>query len=167
MADTFTANLNLDKIEVGASDDTWGDKVNANMDAIDAKFASSGPGTAIPRDAANEANLPGLKISGAAATFRSLRFYTATSLRWLFGANATAESGANAGSDLELQSYDDAGNVLGTLLRIIRSTGAWSIFGAVTFNIVPKVGTDLVYTQGNDGPGSGLDADLHDSLDSA
>jgi hypothetical protein len=47
MSDTLTANLNLVKPENGASDDTWGTKFNANLEAIDAIFAAAGGGTSV------------------------------------------------------------------------------------------------------------------------
>lgn len=47
MPDTFTANLNLTKPEVGLSTDTWGTKLNAGLDSLDAIFAAAGTGTAV------------------------------------------------------------------------------------------------------------------------
>lgn len=143
MADTFTANLNLTLPEIGASDDSWGDKLNDNSDKIDVFFGTSGEGTVIVRDANNDALVSGINLTRAAGNARTIRLRSDADIRWDFGADATAETGGDVGSIFKINRYSDAGGLLGTPLQIDRATGL------ITFASTPKVGSNEMLHQGN------------------
>ncbi len=62
-------------------------------------------------------------INGLAGTARDFAYQSAGSNRWLLRCNTTAESGANAGSNLELQARDDAGSLIDTPVTLARVSG--------------------------------------------
>ena len=74
----------------------------------------------VPSVAATDSNMA---IDGPAGNNRSLLFRTGQSFRWIIRASAGAESGSNAGSDLEILARTDAGGTGSTPLTIVRSTG--------------------------------------------
>lgn len=72
-----------------------------------------------------------------------LKFQTAGSNRWAIRKTNATETGANAGSPLQIKSYDDAGSLIRNNLQIDRDTGLWTIIGDVKLSGGRLYGTAL------------------------
>jgi len=94
-----------------------------------------------------------LRLRSPAGQFRIMYLYTGSTARWAFGADNVTESGSDAGSNFFINSYDDAGTYLGGVLSINRATRV------LNFNVTPTALSNTMWHAGNDGSGSGLDAD--------
>jgi hypothetical protein len=89
-------------------------------------------------------------IQAAAGASKNVNFTTAGSVRWAAGANNTAESGTNAGSDFGISRYSDAGTYIDTPFAITRSTGAAAFSVSINTPILTSnAGLDIKTTGAN------------------
>lgn len=128
MADTLTNNLSMTKPEVGASEDTWGTKFNANLDAIDAIFAANGSGTSVGLHVGDGKTLlveGALNFVGGLITADA-----ATAAPWLWNSEASTAPGPD-----NIPRFDANGN-LSLTENVVAGTwdsgGGASTFGTST-----------------------------------
>ncbi|CAB4214171.1 hypothetical protein UFOVP1459_19 [uncultured Caudovirales phage] len=103
MADSYTANLNLTKPEVGASRDTWGTKTNADWDTVDALFTAAGTGTSVGL------NVGAGKTLAVAGTLTSTGAVNVSGLLTLTGTMPLVTGGSAVSSTLTLKSTSGVG----------------------------------------------------------
>ena len=157
MADTTTTNLLLTKPEVGASTDTWGTKINTDLDTIDAVFKNDGTGTAVGGTANGVLYINGTKkqVAGSALVFDGTNLGVGvTPSTWSLGKIAqigTTTALWNDGSNntyLSTNAYYNSGFkylTSGLATSYVQSTA----FGTHTWSIAPTgtAGNAITFTQ--------------------
>jgi hypothetical protein len=126
---------------------------NVNVSAVSATFvanATSGFAT--------------FQMQSASGNGRRILSYTGSSLRWdVEIGDSVAESGSNAGSNFNINRYDDASNYLGAPISINRASGLVTIGQSLTVSSVLTVASNIlgglgVYAMGRTDFGLSADA---------
>lgn len=134
-ADTvsLTSNPKVTTLELGDTTDTTLSRSAAGVLAVEG-VDQVGVSTA-QTISGTKTFTGGITKSAAAGSAAQIVYGTSGASRWVTGRNSTAESGANAGSDFAIASFDDSAVFIRNDLIITRSTGLWVIGGSMQARI--------------------------------
>ncbi|TZG25884.1 hypothetical protein [Sphingomonas montanisoli] len=111
------------------------------------------PANAAGQTFTGEVNAPSVNARGAAGTFRLMRFMSGALNRFAWGLDSVAESGSNAGSNLFLNRYNDAGSFIDQPIGVNRATGVVTINGKT---MAEKADLAALALASNSTPGTSL-----------